>query len=431
MEKHSEKFLKKRRFLLVLPVLIIPFLTMAFWAAGGGKAKGKNTFVAKQGLNTKLPDPKLKDNPSLNKLSFYEIARKDSQKIQMAMENDRYGFPTDSNKYSLSNLRNMAKNYSEMYHQPGLIESEGLNLGNNNDRSKIAEENLLKKLNQLEISINTPESEKSLSNNRSISRTSNQTSTLGFSSDVDRLQNMMQVMQSDGSDNTEMKKLDTVLDKIIDIQNPERVKQKIKEKEKLNKKSVLPVTPHENLPIISVMGNGVTSDINSSIGFYSVGASDFDTFSNNAIEAAINETQTIVSGSVVKLRLLDSININGNLIPKGNFVYGVAKLSGERLNIEINSIGYNNSLYPVNLSVYDLDGLQGIYVPGAITRDGAKQSANSSVESMSLTTLDQSLAAQATTAGINAAKDLFNKKIKLIKVNLKAGYKVLLKINNN
>ena len=38
--------------------------------------------------------------------------------------------------------------------------------------------------------------------------------------------------------------------------------------------------------------------------------------------------------------------------------------------------------------------------------------------------------AQATTAGIQAAKGLLSKKIKLVKVTVKAGYRVLLKDGN-
>lgn len=74
-----------------------------------------------------------------------------------------------------------------------------------------------------------------------------------------------------------------------------------------------------------------------------------------------------------------------------------------------------------------MDGLAGIHIPGAITRDVAKQSADNSLQMMELTTLDPSLKAQATAAGINTAKSLLSRKVKLVKVMVKAGYKVLLK----
>ena len=73
-----------------------------------------------------------------------------------------------------------------------------------------------------------------------------------------------------------------------------------------------------------------------------------------------------------------------------------------------------------------MDGISGIYIPGAITRDVAKQSVDHATQGFGLTTLDPSLAAQAANAGIEAARSLVSKKVKLMKVTLKAGYRVLL-----
>ena len=70
---------------------------------------------------------------------------------------------------------------------------------------------------------------------------------------------------------------------------------------------------------------------------------------------------------------------------KGNFVFGTAQLNDERLEINISSIRSGNNLFPVKLDVYDMDGLAGIYIPGAISRDVAKQSADNSLQLMELT----------------------------------------------
>ncbi len=100
------------------------------------------------------------------------------------------------------------------------------------------------------------------------------------------------------------------------------------------------------------------------------------------------------------------------------------------MKISIASIHYRDNILPVSLEVYDLDGLAGIYVPGSVSRDVAKQSTDQAVNSIGMTTLDPSLAAQATSAGIQAAKTLVSKKVKLVKIAVKAGYRVLLKDNN-
>ena len=44
-EKHSVKFLRQRKMMLVLPVLIIPFITMGFWALGGGEGQTTQGIV--------------------------------------------------------------------------------------------------------------------------------------------------------------------------------------------------------------------------------------------------------------------------------------------------------------------------------------------------------------------------------------------------
>jgi conjugative transposon TraM protein len=151
----------------------------------------------------------------------------------------------------------------------------------------------------------------------------------------------------------------------------------------------------------------------------------------NTIQAVVHEDQTLVTGAVIKLRLLDGIYVNGKMIPKGSFVYGTCALNNERLNIKIASIRYLNNILPVALSVYDLDGMEGLYVPGSIGRDAAKNGVGDAVQSMQLMSMDQSVGTQAASAGVEAAKGLFNHKVKQIKVKVKAGYEVLLKDSND
>jgi len=77
-----------------------------------------------------------------------------------------------------------------------------------------------------------------------------------------------------------------------------------------------------------------------------------------------------------------------------------------------------------------MDGLPGIYIPGAISRDVAKQGVNDGLSMMDMTSIDPSLKAQATAAGIGTLKSLLSKKVKLTRVMVKAGYKLLLKNKN-
>ena len=146
----------------------------------------------------------------------------------------------------------------------------------------------------------------------------------------------------------------------------------------------------------------------------------------NSIEAVVHQTQTIVNGSVVKLRLTSDIFLQGTIIPRNTFLYGIAALKGERLEVKITNIQYNTSIFPVEVAVYDIDGIAGIYIPGTINRDVAKASADRSIQALGLSAVADSWGAQAAGMGIEAAKSLMSKKVKLIKVVVKAGYHVLL-----
>jgi conjugative transposon TraM protein len=119
--------------------------------------------------------------------------------------------------------------------------------------------------------------------------------------------------------------------------------------------------------------------------------------------------------------------VAGIRVPAGNFVYGIVSVEGERLSIHIPAIQYENNVLPVSLSVYYMDGLSGIYVPGSINRDVAKETADNSLQSIGIISMDQSLKGQATAAGISAAKSLLSKKVKQVNVTVKAGDRVLLK----
>jgi conjugative transposon TraM protein len=252
---------------------------------------------------------------------------------------------------------------------------------------------------------------------------------------VDRLTEAMQQMnKTDEEGDPEIKQLDNTLDKILDIQHPERVEERIKEKSLEKETEVFAVNEAENKTPVSFLGSNrknqnVTATPKRN-GFFGTHSDMMKGDEINATSAAIHETQIVTAGSTVKLRLLTDIYVNGNLIPKGSFVFGTASLENERLLINIPGIRHGNNLLAVSLAVYDMDGLAGIHIPGSISRDVAKQSADQSLQGIELMALDPSLKAQAAIAGIQAAKGLLSKKIKLVKVKVKAGYRVLLKDGN-
>lgn len=416
MEQNTKslKALKHRRILLVLPILALPFLTAIFWALGGGKMDAANPTVPQQkGFNLKLPNANLKEGLTLDKMNYYDMAALDSAKLEELIKKDPnyldQSFQIDSTPDS--NAVTQKK------------ERHGLNKSVYRDPNQ---EKVHQKLEALQKAINTPIA--STAQKRNYAKTTKSYETALYSNDVERLEQMMQSMnQGQDSQDPELQQLGGMLESILDIQHPGRVQEKLKKASQNQRGQVFTITTAEQENPVSSLQNKTVNHPESALNrFYSLDESEAN-LEQNAVEAVIHETQTIVNGATVKFRLMNDIFINGIKIPKDIFLFGVASLKGERLTINVSSIRYNNSLFPVDLSVYDMDGLVGIYIPGAINRDVAKASADRSMQTLGVASLDDSWGAQAAGAGIEAAKSLLSKKVKLVKVVVKAGYNVLLR----
>src|ERR1700712_4943696 len=90
--QHSQGFLRKRKMMMVLPLLVLPFITLGFWALGGGKATAETVKQTSndKGLNLQLPGANLKNDKGLDKMSYYDMAEADSEKLKARMRNDPY-----------------------------------------------------------------------------------------------------------------------------------------------------------------------------------------------------------------------------------------------------------------------------------------------------------------------------------------------------
>jgi conjugative transposon TraM protein len=400
--EHSEKYLKKRKALLVLPLLALPFVTLAFWSLGGGKGVIQTQAQEKQGINTSLPDAQLSGG-SLDKMSLYKKAASDSQALKNQLSSDPFTKDTIPRKIDTSHFRRKADT------------GTGYNYTDPNEakvRSKLA---------QLEQSLNQPVPQTASSGNMH---------DPAIDARLNHLQQSMQQMSQVNEPDPQMQQMNAMLEKILDIQHPDRLQQQLHDQSLKNRGRVYPVIrPDEQTRAGFMAGD---SGMSLSFGFTTNGfygldeSTTVDSSALPAIPAVVQETQTLTSGAAIKLRLTEDVMINGALIPKNNFVYGNCSVDGERLKISITGIRFNNSLFPIGLTVYDLDALEGIRIPGAIGRDAGKEGADRAVQSMQLMSLDPSLGAQAASAGLEAVKGFAGKKVKLVRVTVKAGYPVLL-----
>ena len=355
IKQHSTAFLKRRKFLMVLPLLVLPFVTMAFWALGGGSVPGDKPVMVLPGLNTILPDADVKANKTQDKMSLYDLVEKDPEVIADPLNSPLApgsnqtltGFRTDPNETAIQ-----------------------------------------LKLAQIKSEINSPP-DGAIYSSQGSSAKAKQASDPGMTADVAKLEALMKNMHEPAGEDPEMVQLNSLMDKILAAQNPglERMTQS---------KSV----PAEADSLFK------------------------------AIPAVIASSQKAIQGSVVELRLLDTIKINGQVIPKGHSVFGLAEFSNQRLNLQIKNIRLGTSVIPVNLTVFDKrDAMQGINAPEALLAGAINGGSSDAIGSIGLMGIDQNLTTQIAGAGLDAAKSLFNKKIKRVKQKLKAGYPLLLRDN--
>lgn len=186
-------------------------------------------------------------------------------------------------------------------------------------------------------------------------------------------------------------------------------------------------------------------------GFYGFSSSDKQKFytNNDAIAAVIHgqgEAITVQDGSTLKLRLLQNTVLQVNeqkiTLPMGILIAGTCRISEERIFITVSALRLENTIYPITIAVFDLDGQQGLYVPNLkeknvlsreLTDAATRPFSGTSVfvpEGSIQKQVGTQIALQSTQSLMQGAKGYFKSKIQSPKVTIKPNYKVLLKSVN-
>jgi len=151
------------------------------------------------------------------------------------------------------------------------------------------------------------------------------------------------------------------------------------------------------------------------------------------IKAIVDENVQATDGSRVRLRLLDDIDVGERTIPKGSYLYCLMSgFSQQRVKGTVKSVLVNDELVKVNLSIYDTDGLEGLYVPKSSFRETAQDVASGAF-SQSMTINDGSSTnsfgrwgMQALQNAYQKAANVLSKNIRKNKVKIKYGTQVYL-----
>lgn len=102
---------------------------------------------------------------------------------------------------------------------------------------------------------------------------------------------------------------------------------------------------------------------------------------NSFIKAVIDENNKGFLGSRIRFRLLEDIFVGNRKISKGSILYGqISGFSMQRVDLKIISVFTRGEIFPVNLSIYDVDGMKGLYVPQSVFRDMIREMGSNSVQ---------------------------------------------------
>lgn len=153
---------------------------------------------------------------------------------------------------------------------------------------------------------------------------------------------------------------------------------------------------------------------------------------SNLIKAIIDENIKASDGSRVRLRLLDDVEVEGVSLKKGTYLYAtMSGFSTQRARGKVESVLVDDELVKVSLTIYDLDGLEGLFIPESSFRETVQNVAGDAAgQTMNISNSGTGSMAQwvqqATQNAYQKVSQTISKAIKKKKVKLKYGTHVYL-----
>lgn len=190
--------------------------------------------------------------------------------------------------------------------------------------------------------------------------------------------------------------------------------------------------PRENIKVTTIEGNPFNTIILEN---------PTNKVSNNhkreLIKAAIYGTQVVRNNSSVRIRLLEAMTIDDNIIPANALCSGVAMMGGNRLIIMITAIKSGTDFIPTKMVVYDSnDMLPGIAYLSDDTKGQIKQQNNQAIDNIDNAVYNIGSAAgvvgqvgAGVVSGISRSIRYGGVQKKAGEIELNEGYKVFLKQN--
>ena len=166
------------------------------------------------------------------------------------------------------------------------------------------------------------------------------------------------------------------------------------------------------------------------MGFHSVGKAT-PSIARNTLSVVVDRTTTIRQGDFLRLRLAESARIEGMTLPPNTVLIAQSTIDGNRMKLHVTSVEHAGRILAVKLSAFDLDGQEGLSIPGseevsALKEVGAGVGGTIGTSFTFASSAKDQLIAEAARGVMQGASQLLQKKLRTIKVTVKSGHRLFL-----
>lgn len=166
------------------------------------------------------------------------------------------------------------------------------------------------------------------------------------------------------------------------------------------------------------------------MGFCSVGKA-APSIARNTLSVVVDRTTTIRQGDFLRLRLAESARIEGMTLPPNTVLIAQSTIDGNRMKLHVKSVEHAGRILAVKLSAFDLDGQEGLAIPGseevsALKEVGAGVGGTIGTSFTFASSAKDQLIAEAARGVMQGASQLLQKKLRTVKVTVKSGHRLFL-----
>lgn len=219
----------------------------------------------------------------------------------------------------------------------------------------------------------------------------------------------------------EMQQLEQLIDKLLLLQNPQ-----LKASEGGVFEDFIPV-------VVTDLNEGQIDSVplEEVNGFFGLGDKEQVVNSGKkafrkTIAASVSKSQEIFPGEAIEIHLDQDLFLESGIIPAGTLLFAQTSLSGSRLQLTVSGILQNNSLIPVSLKGFGMDGIPGIELGDVKGSAQWLKETGNSAQGFNINSYGMDWQSQLASSGVEATRSLLRSKTKLKKLEIKSGHPFLL-----